>query len=313
MARKRIPALPAARLKLVLQRLDALPIPDAAKQAARASLIAASNPDAERIDVVMRTLERQHRANITATAQSVAQVFSTPLSRARAAALALPPETWQLPADERARKAAIDRIVKLLVALYLLLPEDIDALTAELMNARGRAWTQRINELITRYAPGAGSARAARGADYAALARESQTDATGIALTWQRDVERKAYDILAGMATVAGIAEVLGQLEDWVNERRQRKAAQIGMQTEQSTRFRADTRFYDQNKMNGPEARFRFAGPPAVCKECVRCFGLGVVGWDVVTANPCPRHPNCPHWWERLGTFEIVPETAWIG
>ena len=54
---------------------------------------------------------------------------------------------------------------------------------------------------------------------------------------------------------------------------------------------------------------------PPVCAACRVLYGLGVVGQEVVDANPTPRHVNCEHFWRLLPVTTVAPKPRdlWVG
>ena len=95
-----LPALNAARLQVTLDALNALAISDAAKQALAASITAAANPQAERPDVVIRTLDEDRRQRITDAQADYARVLRGPVQRGRAALEAMSDEEWTAMLDK---------------------------------------------------------------------------------------------------------------------------------------------------------------------------------------------------------------------
>lgn len=92
--RKHIPALSADKLELAVQQIQTLPISKGAKAQLTAMLQAAANPDAERPDVVLKTLEPERQANAQETMQRVGDFFDGVTMRGRAALLEISKEQW---------------------------------------------------------------------------------------------------------------------------------------------------------------------------------------------------------------------------
>jgi hypothetical protein len=82
-------------LLVALQKLSELPIPTASKQQLSNILQAASNPVAERIDVVVASLPQERRANVERTSKAIARVTSGVTSRGRDGILTLTDEEWE--------------------------------------------------------------------------------------------------------------------------------------------------------------------------------------------------------------------------
>lgn len=69
--RKHVPALDAKSLRIALEDLQALNVDDLIKRQVADVLKAASNPDSERIDVVIRSLPKEQRKMIDKTAKGL--------------------------------------------------------------------------------------------------------------------------------------------------------------------------------------------------------------------------------------------------
>lgn len=94
--RSHLPALNEARLALTLQALGkASSIPAEAKRALEQSLLAARNPNAERPDVAIETLDPRERADVKAAQADYARILGGPLARGRAALLQMSDEEWR--------------------------------------------------------------------------------------------------------------------------------------------------------------------------------------------------------------------------
>lgn len=88
------------RLVEALERVQALAIPAAAKAQLEAMLRAASNPEAERPEVVLRTLERERQANAAETERAVGSLFLGLAGRGRAALAQMSDAQWQALLDD---------------------------------------------------------------------------------------------------------------------------------------------------------------------------------------------------------------------
>jgi hypothetical protein len=97
---KTIPRLSPEKLQLAIQEVQASRLSAAAKQTVIAMLQAAANPDSQRIDVVLRTLQPDRRRTIERTASKVNEATNKTLARARAALLELSDDEWQRLVDD---------------------------------------------------------------------------------------------------------------------------------------------------------------------------------------------------------------------
>jgi len=94
--RSHLPALNEARLALTLQALDkASVIPAEAKRALAQSLQAARNPNAERPDVAIETLDPRERADVKAAQADYGRILGDPLARGRIALMRMSDEEWR--------------------------------------------------------------------------------------------------------------------------------------------------------------------------------------------------------------------------
>lgn len=96
-----LPQLSPLELEAALARLEAAPdISPEGKRIVRQMLEAAANPNAERADVVIATLDDERRAGIEATMQAVSAVFNSVTARGRAALEAMSDDEWNALMDE---------------------------------------------------------------------------------------------------------------------------------------------------------------------------------------------------------------------
>lgn len=87
--RRHIPALPPLRLEAALDALDKAPLSKDARRQLAAMLKAASNPDNEAPEVVMRTLPPDRQADMQATLNAVGRLTGDVVTRGSAALLAM--------------------------------------------------------------------------------------------------------------------------------------------------------------------------------------------------------------------------------
>lgn len=88
------------QLDSALERLKGLPVDNASKQAIADTLRAASNPNAERIDVVIKTLEPERRKMIEKTAKGLRDLSADVNKRGQERLEAISDEQWQRLLDD---------------------------------------------------------------------------------------------------------------------------------------------------------------------------------------------------------------------
>lgn len=139
----------------------------------------------------------------------------------------------------------------------------------------------------------------------------SLEDARQIMATADRDSERFLQHF-ADANPNATADELAAAYDQWMKKRLSWKVDQIVTQTEYTTQSEALQRFWEANDLTG--AKFRFMGPPPVCPDCVGLMMAGPVSWDIVRANPTPRHVNCTHSWAvAMSTISEKPKSIWVG
>lgn len=92
--RKHVPQLPKDSLALALQKLESVPITASAKRALGDILRAAANPNAEKIDVVVGSLDEPRKKLVTKTAKAVREVTQDVTARGRVGLEALSDAEW---------------------------------------------------------------------------------------------------------------------------------------------------------------------------------------------------------------------------
>lgn len=95
-----MPSLPDDKLKAVLDQVQGLPIDEASKRVLADSLRAASNPNNERIDVVMKTLEPIRRKMIEKTAKGLRSLNAETMARGKERLEAISDDEWQRLIDD---------------------------------------------------------------------------------------------------------------------------------------------------------------------------------------------------------------------
>lgn len=98
--RDHLPALNELELQGALAQLRSLTLSEEGKAAIEAMLRAAANPNAERIDVVIASLEQERRQNVEGTTQAINRVTGSVTSRARRALLEISGAEWNRLVEE---------------------------------------------------------------------------------------------------------------------------------------------------------------------------------------------------------------------
>jgi hypothetical protein len=95
-----VPSLSKLQLDSALERLKALPVDNVSKRAIEDTLRAASNPNAERIDVVIKSLEPERRKMIEKTAKGLRDLSAEVNARGKERLEAISDEQWQRLLDD---------------------------------------------------------------------------------------------------------------------------------------------------------------------------------------------------------------------
>lgn len=200
-------------------------------------------------------------------------------------------------------------VTRAIALLYKFQDEEIADYAARLVTAKTRAYMDAVAEQLRRTGCTKSASNPA-GADLRHLRSAARTEAESIVKTYNRDVEKqlqKLYD-----ENPRGNRQYyISRMEAWAKRRDAQKSLSVALNTTQEARGYAKLRFAQKNKI---ETKFRFVGPPAVCKVCMRLFSKGLVTLAFVKRNPVPVHPGCPHEWESLTpTQSFDCEKIWTG
>ncbi len=205
----------------------------------------------------------------------------------------------------------LTRLLRIMRLLYRQGEAEVQAIEAELVAARKRAWMEAIRNEARRFGY-SGPVNPPRFQDLEWIRRESRLDAESIVRTWNRDVENQLKRLYR--QNYRGNRHYYAKhMEAWAAKRAVWKSRQISTQTEYSTMGYAQRRFWQENGLRG--ARYVFIGPPPVCPVCVDHFARGVVDQLFVDRNPTPIHIGCDHTWKLLkGSVDgPPPEDLWVG
>jgi hypothetical protein len=203
----------------------------------------------------------------------------------------------------------VSRLTQIISLFYHMNLDDMNALSAQLLESRKRTWFEALRAEARAYGcnqvPNAPS-----GSDLAELKAMSKEDALSITNTYNRDVDRQ-IDKLYDANRKGNRFYYAKQMEAWSERRRAWKQPSIVVTTETQTSEFARSRF---RQMNIPAGRkYIFAGGAPTCKDCVSRFAAGVVDEAYIRKYSTPRHLNCPHYWRELRLSKLKCETLWLG
>lgn len=205
----------------------------------------------------------------------------------------------------------MSQLTQIIGLFYRMQDADTRALEEQILTARKRAWELSLRELAAAQRCNR-TPNAPSGEDLRELKRMSRDDAKSVSQTYNRDLERKIQQLYDANPR-GNRTYYASNLEKWVTERARWKDSQIALHTEQSTRDYAQRRFYDMNNLSGKNSRYIFQPRSAVCKECTRLIGMGVVGQSTVDRYGNEQHVGCVHEWVRLNDARISCRDLWIG
>lgn len=287
-----IPPLSRDSLIVAAQRIDRLAIPDAAKRELKRMLSAASNPDNEKIETIIKTLPKARQEEILRIFDEVYAMQQANEQTARNTLLGLGLLT-----------------LGGLIASYLLTTDQQAQQAAQLLNISKRVWVDAIQDEIN-YVGGNQRARAASGADLAYLEAMAREDAQSIVNTFNRDAQRQLEKLYKENPN-ASKQFFIESMKAWVEKRAGWKGLQVAFNTEAKAREYARNQF---RLHNYPETtRFIFVGPPAVCRRCMNLFAMGIVDFDFVQRTQIPVHLNCPHTFRALRKPKVDLVNLWVG
>lgn len=202
------------------------------------------------------------------------------------------------------------RLLERLAFIYYWQPGEVADLEAELLERRKATWLDTLQEQAALH--GCRNARAVepRREDLAELRAMSKEDARSISQTWRNDVDRQLIKLYTQNPRTNRFYYIR-RMEIWAQERASWKLLQVGLYTDQSTRFYAQNRFRVMNGLRGQQ--YIYTGPAPVSENCVRRTAAGIVGEGYVQTNPVPNHPNCPHEWVAVNPQRLNCSEIWVG
>jgi hypothetical protein len=200
-------------------------------------------------------------------------------------------------------------LIRAIVDVYSMTEGDINALVEQIKSQLMTTYRQSIQRQLVLYS----CQKIVTGPDNQALAfleAKALKDARGIANTYQNDLERKVQ-FLYIQNRRGNRNYYSSNLNTWARQRTTSKARVISLNTMTSAREYAVQRFRTENNITG---KFIFAGPPPVCKKCIRLKAKGLVSAEQAKNFGDSQHINCPHFWQAvtLGKFNCNDET-WTG
>lgn len=202
----------------------------------------------------------------------------------------------------------MSRLTDILLLLYRMDDSDT-AKTARILNERMRAtWINTISDLAKKH----GCSQLGgtpKGADAAKFKADAQRDAESITQTFNRELENEIARIIKDNPK-ANRNTIAKRLATWKKKRDSHKIWSIGLNTDGNARQAAFTRFYQMNAQI--RRQFVAAGPPAVCKICIRIFAAGIVDFEYTQAHPFPAHYNCPHFYRSVAPARVECDKLWV-
>lgn len=288
-----IPALAPNDLEIALQRIDMLAIDPAAKRQLKAMLKAASNPDTEKIETILKTLPKARQ-------EEIQRIFDEIATR------------QQAQIDEANRRLLLLGLLTLggLLTSYLL-TTDQQALTAgQLFEQSKRVWLSAIQDEID-YVGVNARAQGPNGVDYDYLRQMCDDDAVSITATYNRDIERRINKLYEEFPN-ASKEFYIQSLRAWAEDRSGYKGIQIAANTEFKVREYAKRRFAEENYP--VTTKWIFVGPAPTCEDCTTRFAAGIVDFQYTLDFPTPRHVACPHSYRPIRKPKNIDvSNLWVG
>lgn len=279
-------------LAYALQQIDALPIDANSKRALKAILRAGSNPDAGKLETIIKTLPKARQ-------EQIYQIFDEIAAR-------------QKQQSDDATKALL--LLGLLTLGSLLtayvLGSDQEALqAAQLLNIMKRAYMQGIQDELNYLGVNA-QARQPTGEQLAYLENMANADAKSIIDTWNKDATKELSRLYEKNPN-ASKAFFVESMKAWAEARIDQKALFIAFNTETRAREYARNEFRLRNHPEG--TRYVFKGSAPVCSACMEQFAAGIVDLAHVQAHLTPLHPNCEHYWKEIRKPKLDTSNLWLG
>ena len=201
------------------------------------------------------------------------------------------------------------RLTDTIALLYRMHDDDTAKFADVLLESCKQAWVTTMRSMARKHKCDA-APNPPRLQDLAEYQRTSQEDAASITATYNVDVI-KEIERLYRVNPRGNRNYYFANLERWAATRSTWKAPQIAVTTEATAREYAMRRFEEMNYAS--ELKYKFAGPPPTCEDCVKRFAAGIVKAAYIKRYPCPRHPNCPHRWDVVKRPKLTCDQIWVG
>lgn len=202
----------------------------------------------------------------------------------------------------------MSRLTDILLLLYRM-DESDTAKIAKQLNERMRAsWVNHISDLAKKHGCSQ-LGQTPKGADAAKFRADAKRDAESIVRTYNRELEAEIKRIVKDNPK-ANRNTIAKRLASWKKRRDGHKIWAIGLNTDANARQLAFQRFYQNN----PQIRRQFvaAGPPAVCRICLRIFAAGIVDFEYTQRNPLAAHYACPHFYRPVAPQRVECAKLWV-
>lgn len=279
-------------LIVALQQIDALPIDAAAKRLLKDILKSGSNPNTSRLETIIKTLPKERQAQIYRFFEEIAARQKQQVDDAAKALLLL----------------GLLTLGSLLTA-YIATPDQETLQTAQILNIMTRAYMQGIQDEINALGLNV-QARQPSGEQLAYLTDLAKRDSQSIIATWNKDAQKALVKLYQDNPN-ASKQFFIENMTAWAEKRLAWKALSIAFNSETQAREYGRSQFALHNY---PEsARYIFKGSPPVCEDCMERFAVGAVSLAYTRQFPCPRHPNCEHYWAIQRKPQVDSAALWAG
>lgn len=303
-----LPAFDKAQLEALDRRLEVIAPPET-RRMIMASLNAAANPATETPEYGIASLPPDRRKIADSSVRETAAIFGFA-------------SNFEVPFDEQMAfneslgetqnedSKALEWAVVLALLAYFLFPRsEVKTLYDSILSAYVSAWQLAIKEQAARYGCNGAIVGNPPAASLATMKEWAKRDSDSIADTYDKDAEnalRKLYDA----NPLGNIAYYINGMAQWANTRQLRKNLTIGINNVQAGYQLGLQDFHVNNQL---KTKYAFSGAPPICPICVRLYGAGHVDYQTMATNSAPVHPNCPHFWVSVNTYQIPCSEIWTG
>lgn len=203
----------------------------------------------------------------------------------------------------------MSQLTQVIGLLYRMDDTQTQQLADVLLESRKQAWITTMRSMARKHNCDK-TPNPPRMGDLAEYQRTSREDAASVTTTYNRDVTREIERLYAANPR-GNRSYYFANLERWAAARSTWKAPSIAITTEATAREWAMRRFEAMNY--GDALKYRFEGPPEVCRDCVTRAAAGIVDIAYVKKYACPRHVNCPHKWVVVNRPKLTCDEIWVG